>query len=83
MKRNERNLFNALKAMGAPVIERPEGDGDGPFVLSAEDNYDFIWADYYMDDYGEFGVATVVCDKAREHGMFPEWINPGIVGFYR
>ena len=82
MKRNERNAFNELEAMGAPVIERPEGDGDGPFVLSAEDNVDRVWADYWQGEFGLFGVAQDVCDIAEKHGLFCEWINPGCVGFY-
>lgn len=82
MTRNERNLYGALKAMGAPVIERPEGDGDGGFVMSAEDNYDHVWADYWMPDYGMFGVMQRVYDLAIEHDLHPEWINPGCVGFY-
>lgn len=82
MTRAERNLFNALKAIGAPVIERPEGDGDGPFVLSAEDNYERVWADVYQPDHGEFGVDQEVCDIVRSHGFMLEWINAGMLGVY-
>lgn len=83
MTRDERKLFNALKAMGCPVISRPDGDADGAFVISAEDNVDRVWADYWEDWFGEFGVAQDVCDVVRKHGFFCEWINPGIVGVYK
>ncbi|QGH74780.1 hypothetical protein MAL1_00001 [Bacteriophage DSS3_MAL1] len=83
MKANERKAFNELKAIGAPVIERPEGDGDGPFVLSAEDNDSRIWADYYSPEFGLFGVAQDVTDILESNGLFAEWINPGMVGVYQ
>jgi uncharacterized protein involved in outer membrane biogenesis len=59
MKRNTRNAFNKLKAIGAPVFEN-----DAEFGLSAEDNAPskatdkleadagvlfLAWADYYQE----------------------------------
>ena len=81
-KADAMGLYKALKDMGAPVILRPEDDGDGVFVLSAEDNYDRVWADYWDHYFGVFGVAGDVYNLARNYGMHPEWINPGCVGFH-
>tara|TARA_R110000772_G_scaffold50020_5_gene115135 strand:- start:537 stop:785 length:249 start_codon:yes stop_codon:yes gene_type:complete len=77
MKRNHRKAFTELKKMGCPVFVGV--DNKESFFISAEDNEHDIWADYHMYAYGEFGVKQSVCDKLREHGLYAEWINPGLV----
>lgn len=72
MKRSLRKAFTALKKIGAPVFERSDEDG---FVLSAEDNNDRIWADYY----NEFGIEIAedvqkICD---DNDVLLEWETPG------
>ena len=74
MKRNYRNAFNALEKIGAPVFER-----DDCLFISAESNYDEIWADYY-DRYGsldDFGVSKKINAILDKYGLFAEWQNPG------
>jgi len=83
LKRNERKAFNELKKLGAPVIERPDGDQDGAFVSSGEENYDVIWAQYWRNGEGElddFGVNKKINAILAANGLFAEWINPGFVG---
>jgi len=78
MKRNLRKCYNELKKIGAPVFERydpPDG-----FLLSAESNYDRIWADYW----NEFGVEVdpkveEICSRNK---VFLEWENPGCLIAY-
>lgn len=82
MRRKYRNAFNELKALGCPVIERPEGDRDGAFVISGESNCDKVWADYWEPAFGLFGVNMDVVNVLRKHGLHAEWINPGCVGVY-
>lgn len=85
MKRHARTAYEALKKMGAPVFTNVDCEGQyGPhFKLSGEQNYDWIWADYY----GEFdsGYPTI-CPKVEavleKNGLFAEWENPGCVSVY-
>ena len=79
MKRNYRKAYTALKKMGVPVIEGG-WNGDDKFSISAEMNEHDTWADYYAMDYGVFGVKQSICDVLDKHGLFAEWINPGVVG---
>jgi len=79
MKRNYRKAFTELKKMGCPVIEGGWDREDG-FIISAEMNEHDIWADYYEQGYGHFGVKQEVCDVLGKHDLFAEWINPGVVG---
>ena len=94
MKRNARKAYNALNKIGAPVIERPGNDtSDGYFVISAESNYDEIWADYYdgprlervLDDgtiEWAFGVNPKINKILEANGLISEWINPGMLGVW-
>jgi len=78
MKRNYRTAFNQLQKIGAPVFENEDG-----VFISAEDNVDETWADYWMmgqaacsllDDFGVNHKINAVLEK---HGFFAEWQNPG------
>ena len=81
MKRNARKAFNELKKLGVPVSEI----GYGHFVISAEDNVDEVWADFYdaMHIPGwEFGVNPKITTILNKYSLMDEWINPGILGVY-
>lgn len=89
MQRNFRYAYNALERMGVPV--RPDWDGrDDAFRISAEENHDEVWADYYgMTDgynYGgaldDFGVNHRINRVLNRYGLMAEWINPGCLGVY-
>lgn len=78
MKRNYRNAYNALKKIGAPVIDH----GGDEFFISAENNVTEIWADYYMMGMGssfvdDFGVNKKIGAILDKYGLFAEWQNPG------
>lgn len=95
MKRNARKAFTALKALGVPVYDHEGGNDYGAhFIISAEENYDETWADYYDgrnlervdEETGKivwrFGVNPKITDILDENGLFDEWINPGMIGVY-
>ena len=52
-------------------------------AISAEENYDIVWADYYkefdamLDD---FGVNHRINDILSDNGLFAEWENGGVLG---
>ena len=79
MKRNYRNAFNALEKIGAPLIDH----GGDEFYISAENNVNEIWADYYMMGYpacsmlDDFGVNHKINAILDKYGLFAEWQNPG------
>lgn len=91
MKTNATKAFDKLKAIGAPVTE---GGDYGHFVISAEDNYDEVWADYWDGPRLErrdpktgkilwaFGVNPKITRILDRHGLHAEWINPGMLGVY-
>ena len=80
MKRNHRKAFTALKKIGCPLYEGGYNDDKNEsFRISAEHNETEQWAEYYDFGYGEFGVKQEVCDILRSHGLYPEWINPGVL----
>ena len=90
MKRNARKAFTALKNMGAPVRE---GGDYGYFTISAEENYDEIWADFYEGPLLEkvlpsgeiewaFGVNPKITRVLKANGLMSEWINTGMLGVY-
>ena len=71
------NQWNAHFLIGC----EPRGAGDEPV------------ADYYQEFIREhvdgdgviqnaFGIRTVIHDILDEHGLFAEWINPGVLGIY-
>lgn len=75
--------FNALQALGAPVYEH--ADDFANFSISAEENDEETWADYY-DAQGlegwEFGVNPKITEILRANGLFAEWVNPGRLAVY-
>ena len=86
MQRNYRTAFNALKKMGAPVIEGGY-DGEDTFRISAEDNVSYTWADYYQMTDGDgtgymMGVSNKINDVLDASGLYAEWINPGVLGVW-
>ena len=76
--------FTVLQQMGVPVYERSHDDY-GHFIISAEENDEQVWADYYDGqvcyDY-DFGVNPKITKVLSEYALFAEWINPGMLGVY-
>ena len=88
MKRNARTAYDKLKALGVPMYIH---DGESyHFLISAEENYDTVWADYYAmtdgvmyyDDLDDFGVNEKINEILDQHGLFCEWQNPGALGVF-
>jgi len=86
MERHAKNAYNTLKKMGVPMYIH-EGESYH-FLISAEENYDTIWADYYaMSDgtYGDlcdFGINEKINRVLNDYGLFSEWQNPGAVAVF-
>ena len=86
MERHARNAYNTLKKLGVPMYIH-EGESYH-FLISAEENYDTVWADYYaMTDgvYGDlcdFGVNNAINKVLDDYGLFSEWQNPGALGVF-
>lgn len=81
MKRKFKKAYTALKKIGAPVFENE--DMNGNFGLSAENNVDRIWADYYREfGWPEEGVDAEVLKIMDKHGLYFEWQNPGALIAY-
>jgi len=83
MKKNMRYAYNALKKIGAPVIDH----GEENFMISAENNVTEIWADYYMMGMGntfvdDFGVSKRINRILDRYGLFAEWQNPGCLAVH-
>jgi len=83
MKKNMRYAYNALKKIGAPVIDH----GEENFIISAENNVTEIWADYYMMGMGntfvdDFGVNKRINRILDRYGLFAEWQNPGCLAVH-
>jgi len=82
MKRKYRTAFNQLKKIGAPVYENGY-NGDDTFRISAEENYDTIWADYYgvtNTTLDFFGVNHKINAILERNGLFAEWENGAVLG---
>jgi len=82
MKRNYRTAYNELLKMQCPVIEG--GDrGEDTFRISAEQNCEdvneTVWADYNNMGSGLFGVNNKINKVLDKHGLYAEWINPGVL----
>ena len=80
MKRNMRTAFNALQKMGAPVFDN--GDNPGGFKMSAEDNSEEIWADFYYGMHGYPYINERVEQVMADNGVFFEWDNAGCLSAY-
>ena len=79
MKREYRTAFNKLRKIGVPVKDYGEDD----FVISAEENYETVWADYYAENNSsldDFGVNHRINDILNDHGLYAEWENGGVLG---
>ncbi len=94
MKRNARLAYNALKKIGAPVLD---ADWGGHFAISAElygrdDGFyeghkDLAPGGYWADYYGEFTggypyVAPEIEKILDKYGLYCEWNNPGVLSVY-
>jgi|TARA_R110000764_G_scaffold41477_1_gene93325 hypothetical protein len=82
MKRNYRTAYNQLKKIGVPVYEGGY-NGDNTFRISAEENYDTVWADYYKEfdvSLDDFGVNHRINDILIDNGLYAEWENGGVLG---
>ena len=82
MKRNVREAYKVLKAFGVPVHEGGWNGNEETFRISAEDNYDVVWADYYMTSEADgyvFGVHPFINKTLAKYGLFAEWCNPGVL----
>ena len=88
MKQHARSAYDKLKALGVPMYIH-EGE-PYHFLISAEENYDTVWADYYAmtdgvlyyDDLDDFGVNEKINAILDKHDLFCEWQNPGALGVY-
>ena len=87
LSKNVLKAYEELKAIGAPVMHLGGGfGGDALFAISAEENYDYVWADYYaenefpgMYEGYEFGVSPKINKILNKHGLFCEWYNAGVL----
>lgn len=88
MKRHARSAYNDLNKLGVPMYIH-QGE-TYHFLISAEENYDTVWADYYAmtdsvlyyDDLDDFGVNEKINAVLDKHGLYCEWINAGCLGVY-
>lgn len=75
----------ALDALGVPTQDGGNWSARSLFEISGESGRcapdGLPWTDYYLG-HGEFGVHTKLAAELRKHGLFAEWINPGVLGVY-
>jgi len=79
-----------LQTLGCPVMPGGNWSAGSVFEISAETHADasngLPWADYYwIDPKGEqaiFGVNKLLDAELERHGLYAEWINPGVLGVY-
>ena len=76
MKRKFKKAYTALKKIGAPVFENEDMKRDGNFGMSAKNNYDRIWADYYREWHPIDAEVLKIVDK---NGLYFEWQNPDVL----
>lgn len=82
MNKRFTQAFEELKAIGAPVFVNADNSAQNSFSISAEENGDELWADYYCQEYGVFGVSPRIENILNKHGLFSEWCNPGKLNVY-
>jgi hypothetical protein len=77
-----------LEALGVPLLPGGNWSGGSLFEISAESGKcagnGHPWADYYNENHYlmDLGVNRVLVAKLKEHGLYAEWINPGVLGVY-
>ncbi len=97
MIRSARKAYNHLKKIGCPVSEPTTNylnSWGAQFYISAEDNHDTVWADYWegprleqvLDDgtiEWAFGINPIIHRVLKQAKLRPEWINAGLIGVYQ
>lgn len=80
MKKNYRNAYNELKALGAPVFTRSDIEG---FGITSEEANSHEWVNYY-EGYRIWGNDTNPKLNAilEKHGLFAQCKNAGEWGVY-
>jgi hypothetical protein len=97
MKRHALKAYNALKRIGAPVLDPDKGWG-GYFAISAElygrnngfyeghidqDPDGLPWADYYGEYMGGYPyVSKHIEEILASNGLFTEWQNAAVLVVY-
>lgn len=83
MEKQYKQAYRALKVMGVPVFTNADNDRLGNFFISAEAPGSTDWVDYYdaPDDW-IFGVNPTIETVLQSFGLYPEWVNPGLLGVY-
>jgi hypothetical protein len=96
MNANAKKAYEALRAIGAPVLG-PEMGWGGYFAISGEaagaddifykgskefDPDGTDWAEYYRPDFGLFGVSTHITNLLDEHGLYCEWVNAAVLSVH-
>lgn len=78
---SEKVLLKALHRIGAPAFVRT---GERHITLTAEQNDDRTWADYYGEFRGGYPYVDPVVEAAvKKHGFYLEWENPACLGIYK
>jgi hypothetical protein len=77
----------ALERIGCPVMDGGNWSRNSLLEISAESGGEapngLPWASYYCDSQSmPFGVNQVVSKALDKHGLYAEWINPGVLGVY-
>ena len=94
--RNAFNALKRLDQDGARNVHVIDRDDNGAHFLigcEARTDNDEPVGDYYqeiirehVDDDGKiqnaFGIRTVVHEILDDHGLYAEWVNPGLLGVY-
>lgn len=75
MKSRELKAFNQLLAIGAPVQEW----NNDTFSISAESNYDTVWADAYSDFYMNPKIVAILQANKLDY----EWHDMGTAYAHR
>ena len=77
MQKNFTKAFNELKKLGCPVTERTGSDN---FLISAEDETSYLWADYYNTYSFQWGGETTnpkIAEVLAKYKLVAQWDNPG------
>ena len=83
MTRNLRNAYKALEKIGAPVFDHGYKNH---FGISAEENYDELWADYWLIPERIEGLSEGINDKIHailnRYNLWSEWETAGSLNIY-